>query len=748
MKVEPARVAGSALLRYVALATMLALPAAAASAPATSLPPAAAVPAMSAPEVFRRMSAEPWISRTATLAELGFNGPLVLGYPETQREIALPVPPGIPLSNATLQVDASFVRADGGRTTLILSLDGFPVSARPVATERGDGSLTLAVDGTPRPSGIVRFNIDWRTALGRENTCTDSRTPGNLLRIEPSTRFTYRYDGSAVQDLSTAWSALPSSPLILIAGNKLSADAYDSAWRLGVALERAGKRPRIKALPSVGDVVDLQGVVVPPALRRIPAFAALADGGKRRIKELAEIGALMALGQAGPLQPDIVIGDRATGSVVTEALDELRVQLPADVLEPFAQWRAQALEGWGRQLAAGQVRLTNVFGRPAIVVGPDAGAHAAALFTQSWQQVAMGPSLVVHAADEPRADLAAVSLKYLGAKPATLDVLSRADWTAGFDIGAVAMDGRGPGSLVMDVAAAPGASRMPPVVSVFLNDVLLAAKEMEATGRRERIVAPIPRNVLSTRNDIRVSFVRQQASDRCRETPEAYPVSVLASSHIVLDSIPPMGDFSGVISRFANGVNLLVPIAYLYDSQNTLPRVISLATSTGVAPGRARFIPVLDVGPPKIKGPFLAIDVPLNDADRSEVKLQGGRLFVGEQGERPLLDVTGLNRAGLLEVTRMGRDSGAIYRTLGRDAPPIDRPMRLSGGNIAVIGMTGLRAELNTVDPSGQGMARESRPSLTERGYWWLLPLVVAAFVGALLVHAYRVRRRRNGDET
>jgi hypothetical protein len=713
---------------------------------ASALPPMAAASAVSASDVFRRMSADPWIARVVSFADLGFKGPLVLGYPDTQREITLPVPPGVPLANATLQVDASFVRADGGRTTLILALDGFPVSARPVAAERGDGSLTLAVDGAPRPSGLVRFNIDWRTAIGRENTCTDSRTPGNLLRIEPSTRFTYRYDGSAVQDLSTAWASLPSSPMILIAGSKLSADAYDSAWRLGVALDRAGKRPRIMAFPAVGDVVDLEGVVVPSALRRIPAFAALADGGKRRIKDLAEIGALMSLGQGGPLQADIVIGDRATGSVLAQALDELRAQLPAEVVDAFSEWRGRALDGWGRQLAAGQVRLTNVFGRPAIVIAPDAGGHAAALFTQSWHQVAMGPLLTVHAADEPKADLAAVSLKYLGAKPATLDVLARADWNAGFDIGAVAVDGRGPGTLVVDVAAAPGAARTPPVVSVFLNEVLLAAKEMEANGRRERIVAPIPRHVLSTRNDIRVSFVRQQASDRCRESPEPYPVSVLSSSHILLDRIEPLGDFSGLISHFANGVNLLVPVAYLYDSQNTLPRVISLASSTGVSPARARFIPVADVGPPKIKGPFLAIDVALQGTEKSEVKLEGGRLYLSNESERPLLDVSGLNRAGLLEVTRVGRDAGAIYRTLGRDAPPMDKPMQLSGGNIAVIGMGGLRAEVNTLDPSGQGMAREARPSLTDRSFWWLLPLLVAAFVGALLAYAWRVYQRKRSD--
>lgn len=714
---------------------------------ASALPPAAAASAVSASEVFRRMSTDNWIPRVVTFADLGLNGPLVLGYPETRREIALPVPPGVPLANATLQVDASFVRADGGRTTLILSLDGFPVSARPVSAERGDGSLTLAVDGAPRASGLVRFNMDWHTAIGRENTCADSSTPGNLLRIEPTTRFSYRYDGSAVQDLSTAWASLPSSPMVLIAGNKLSADAYDSAWRLGVALERAGKRPRIKALPAVGDLVDLQGVVVPTALRRIPAFAALADGGKHRIKDAAEIGALMALGQGGPLQADIVIGDRATGSVLAQALDELRAQLPAEVLDAFSQWRTRALDGWGRQLAAGQVRLTNVFGRPAIVVAPDAGGHAASLFARSWQQLAMGPLLTVAAADEPKADLAAVSLKYLGAKPATLDVLSRGEWHADFDIGAVAIDGRGPGSLVMDVAAAPGASHTPPVVSVFLNEVLLAAKQMQADGRRERIVAPIPRNVLSTHNDIRVSFVRQQASDRCREMPEPYPVSVLASSHILLDKIEPLGDFSGLISRFADGVNLLVPIAYLYDSQNTLPRVISLASSTGVSPARARFIPVVDVGPPRIKGPFLAIDVPLKDAEPSEVKLQGGRLLLAGESQRPLLDVSGLNRAGLLEITRLGRDPGAIYRTLGRDAPLMDKPMRLSGGNVAVIGTSGLRAELNTLDPSGQGMARPARPALADRSAWWLLPLlVVVGVVAGLLAHAYRARKSRKGD--
>lgn len=705
-----------------------------------TLPPVAAQAAVSPGDAFRKMSSDPWVSRVITFAELGLP-PIVLGYPDTLRDVTLPVPPGVQLHNATLQMDASFVRADGGRTTLILSLDGLPSSARAVPAERGDGSVTLAVDGAPRTSGVLRFGVDWRTNMGRENTCADQRTPGNLLRIEPTSRLSYRFDGSTLQDLPSAWAVLPASPVVLVMGSRMSAQAYDSAWRVGVALERTGKHPRIRVIPTVGEVVDLQGVVVPAPLRAIPAFAALADGGKRRIKDLAELGALMALGQAGPLQADIVVGDRASRGLVAQALDELRAQLPQAALEPFAEWRERALDGWGKQLAPGQLRVANVFGRPAIVVAPDAGAQLAGLFSQSWQH-AGAQALNVISADDPRSDVSSVSLKYLGAKPGSLDVVSRADWSAGFHVSALAAEGRRPASLVIDVAAAPGAARTTPVASVFMNDVLLAARELEAHGKRERIVAPVPRHVLGAQNTIRVSFVRQQATDRCRETPESYPVSVLASSHMTLDKIDPGPDFSGLITRFANGANLLVPVTYLQDAGNSLPRVISLAASTGVSPSRATFTAVADAGPHKVKGPFLALDVALHDTD-SEVKVEAGRLYLAGGSDRPLLDVNGLMRPGLIEVVKHGGQVGAAYRSLGREGPVPDRPMQLTQGNVAVFGSNGLRAEINTWDPTGQRVVGETRPTLVSSANTWPGWLLTLGFVGGLGGWGWRAWRRK-----
>ncbi len=162
-------------------------------------------------DAFRRMTADTWVTRSVGFSELGFKGPLVLASTDNRREIYLPVPANVPLGDGALQLDANYLRADGGRTTMIVSLDNYPVSARAFVQEKGDASLPLAVDGAARASGFVRVGVNWTSAVARDSICADARTPGNILRIEPTSRFTYKYDGAAIRDLSTAWGALPAT---------------------------------------------------------------------------------------------------------------------------------------------------------------------------------------------------------------------------------------------------------------------------------------------------------------------------------------------------------------------------------------------------------------------------------------------------------------------------------------------------------------------------------------------------------
>ena len=698
-------------------------------------------------EVFQRLNADNWVSREVTLAELGFTGPLVLGAPDTRREIYLPVPANVPLSSGEIKLNASYMRADGGRTSLLVSLDSYPVSSRPFAQEKGDASLVVGVDGAPRPSGFVRLGLVWGTAMGADLICADARTPGNVLRVEADSRFNYRYDASAIRDLTTAWGALPAMPVILISSKNLGSDAYDSAWRMGSALERVGKRSKIVALPLVGDVVDLEGITIPPGLRGVPAFAALSQGGKYKLKDASELGALLSLGANGPFRADIIIADKALTAAMGSAFEALRTQLQAsapDAVSAYGEWRARALDLSSRSPAAKEVRLATVFGRPVIVVAPDAGAKAAGLFGAYWNKLAVSPLMVVQAADEPVGDTSAVSLKYLGGKPGSFDVLAHADWNTTFDIGAVAADGRLPATLVLDVAAAPSAARTPPVVAIFMNDILLGAKQLEANGKRERITAPVPAYSLAARNLLRVSFTRQLASDRCRETPEAYPVSVLPSSHMLLEKVTPSDDFTGMVSRYAAGAHVMVPASYLADSANSLPRVVRLAATTGVSPVNARFTAVNGDAVPSPGGSFLALDLPFKDT-KSRVKLDAGHVVMASDENKVFLDVTGLNKVGIAEVVKFGSDTGVWYRNAGQQPPSMDKAMLLGQGDVAIIGSNGLIGEINTNDPTGRGVVGgQHRPWMFSFSFWWLLPVLVFALLIVLLVFASRRRRRAN----
>ena len=116
-----------------------------------------------------------------------------------------------------------------------------------------------------------------------EAVCTDQTAIGNVLRLAPSTRLTYRYDANNIRDLRTAWSALPQTPTIVIGARHVDASSYDAAWRAAALMQRDGREVAIRTWPKAGETVELGALDVPDALRALPAFAALAAGGTHRL---------------------------------------------------------------------------------------------------------------------------------------------------------------------------------------------------------------------------------------------------------------------------------------------------------------------------------------------------------------------------------------------------------------------------------------------------------------------------------
>lgn len=696
---------------------------------------------------FAEWSGDSTVNRQMTLRELGFRQPLVLSGQESQREVYLPVPAGVATRDAQLQLDGRYVRGHAGRTSGLWSVDGDPIAARSITDAQGDASQLLAIDGEPRQNGFVRVGVGWWSIVS-DYQCADQSAPANVLRLSPDSRFSYRFDGRAVDTVAKAWGALPPQVRLLVDGKALQAPAYDAAWRIGTALQAGDKQVQVVALPKVGDSVDLAGISIPASLQGVPAYAALAAGERAHaIKDLAEVGALLSLRDSGPLAADVMIGSDALRAGVRAALDALAAQVGAagaDAGTAFAAWRGTDMGGLEKPAANASVSVVAVAGRPTLVVDPAAAGKVAGLFAEQWRSYALGRSLQVSAAGTPRLDGDQVLLSRLGNIAGTMDVVTRADRSASFDLGALSADGRLPEEVVIDVSAAPNAAGQGAVATIYLNDYLLGGKVLSANGQPQRLVAKVPAYALSSRNEIRVSFLRQPARPYCHDPATGYPVSILPSSHLTLAKRSLGSDFVGASSQLSRGNQVFVPGAWLQDAPASLGKVIAVASAVGASP-EASELKVVDAGAAVSPGaPWLAFGVAPAGVDVAGLK--DGHLLIGGTSQ-PLLDVSGLDRAAVVQVGSSGGQLGVLYSDLGAQAPSFGAPFRLLRGDLAVLDGSDAVREFDRQDPYGTRIAQDGNPqSKWERHMVWLLLLVGVIVFALLAARVTQVRRRKSAN--
>lgn len=693
---------------------------------------------------FTEWTGDSTVSRQMTLRQLGFRQPLVLSGQESQREVYLPVPVGVPTREAQLQLDGRYVRGHAGRTSGLWSVDGDPMAARLITDAQGDASQLLAIDGQPRDNGFVRIGVGWWSVVS-DYRCADQSAPANVLRLSPDSRFSYRFDGRAVDTVAKAWGALPPRVRLLVDGKALQAPAYDAAWRIGAALQTGGKQVDVVALPKVGDSVDLSGISIPASLQGVPAYAALAAGERAHaIKDLAEIGALLTLRDSGPLAADVMIGSEALRNGVRAALDALAAQVAgtgAEAATAFNAWRSADMAALEKPVANGSVSVAAIAGRPTLLVDPAAGGKVAGLLSEQWRQYALGRSLKVEQAGTPVMEGDRVLLSRLGNIAGTQDIVTRGDRSATFELGALSADGRLPEEVVLDVSAAPNAAGQGAVATIYFNDYLLGAKVLAADGKPQRLVAKVPTYALSARNEVRVSFLRQPARPYCHDPATAFPVSILPSSHLTLAKRTLGADFIGAASQLAHANEVFVPAPWLQDAPASLAKVIAIASAVGASPQAAE-LKVVDAAAAISPGkPYLAFGLAPSGVNLAGLK--DGHLVIAG-APQALLDLTGLEHAAAVQVTSAGGHIGVLYSDLGAQGPALDTPFRLLRGDLAVIDGSDVVRDFDSQDPYGSRIAQEGNPqSKWEQHMVWLLVLVGVVVLALLAARVAQIRRRR-----
>lgn len=704
--------------------------------------------AMASPasDALQRLQGDTWINRSFALSDIGITEAVLLSGYDSRQEFYLPVPRTLPLSNATIDFSGRYYKAEEGRTAMLLFVNGKPVHSRRIEAPEGDAGYSIKVDTGTRSTNFVRLGVNWNNNVSRR-ICEVDRATGNVLSVSPDTRFNYRFSSGDLTSLSDAWITLPARPTLLVASREVSKDTYDTAWRIGVALEQANRRVQVKAFPMPGDTIDTTGWQVAPGLAALPAFSGLAAGNPRYVlKDAAEIGALVVLGSSAATG-DIAVSDAALQAQINKALDALAAQLASDpeATRVFATWRTLQTAIADGAAPANQIRLATLGARPVILVAEKAGAQAAGIFADVWRNLLASRKVTVNAADTPDvSDRSVIRLTNLGGSDASFDVVSRGDWTATLPLGAVAVNGRMPSDLVIDVAAAPGASSTRPVASVFWNNVLLSAKRLEADGRPERLDARVPGYALGLSNVVRVSFQRQPYSNDCNETPQGFPVNVLPTSYVRGGDAAPDGTFVGLLPLMSGTPQVVVPQAYLADAPATLMRVVRIAVAAGVTPVRAELV-VAQNGAFSPTKPFLAMQAAIDGAS-SKVEVKDAHLRINGQ-KFPWVDIDGLSQLSTVEVSRANGHDGLLWQPLGAQTALPQKPFVLNRGDIAMIGADGPSSWIDSSNPSASYPPRAGESAFYEwrRYLSWGVPIVSIALLLILLlmVWAYRAKRRQ-----
>lgn len=689
-------------------------------------------------DAIRQLGASDRLQRSVTLKELGIVDPVVLAGTATQ-DFYLPVPRGLPLGDASIAFDGRYLKGEPGTSTVVISLNGTPAVSQTVPDGEGTLQRNLPVAQPARASDFVRLGVNWRNRNNSQQRCDENHSLANSLTISPQTRLSYRLDPRDVRTIEDVWNTLPVRTTVLVSGRQLEQASFDSAWRIGASLQRNNRRMQVRALPAVGEVIDLRGLEVPAALAGVPAFAALRGAEpQHKLASDAELGALIMLGSA-QVSGDIVVADKALQQRLTAAFAALQTQLAADpdAGQALQQWRARRAPLASEALASQQLRALPMGRQMVLAVASDAGARVAGLQEAALQRLLVSDNVTVAAAQPPQWDEAkGIRLSSLGGSPDSFDVLSRGEWTMNFPLSAVASQGRMPGEITLYVAAAPGASATRPVATLFWNGMLLSARQLDANGQPERLRARVPGYALGINNTLRVSVQRQPYSADCNEIPQPYPASVLpAISYVTPGKAEPNGSFIGLLPLLGARSQLLVPASYLSAAPAALERMANLAAASGLSASQAELVVAQADAPAKPSMPFVAMEVPVDGAKPLVTVTDGQQLRIRGKS-LDWLDIKGLKQLSSAEVVTAGGQQGVLWRAIGEWTGGLGEPFLLNRGNIAVIGGDGPLAWVDSSNPDAgipsgprEGAFHEWRNFLS-----WSVPGIAIALVVVVLL--------------
>lgn len=628
------------------------------------------------------------MTTTVSLADIGFVNGIRFANLAGRRELFVPLPQGAALAATALVLVLDDLSAHDARRNIEVLINSRSVAAIPLDGKGTARTVRIPLGKTQAQGGFLKLAFVYSGAATQDR-CIDVRYVGDSLTLRPESGIELEFDPAVLQDVATIAALMPRDVNVLLPSRHLSEANFATALTVSRSLAATGRRATFHTgFSPPPDVVD-------------------ASGRRQWTHGLIVVGA----------------PGEVTGAVLAGASTQL-VPIPG----------------------AGEINTIRLGGYPALLVTEDASVRAASLLgnaslaaTRSLANASVGavaaPSL---AADR-------VTFDQLGIAAATTEVFGRADIGIAIDTRNLPAETQ-LARLLLNVMVAPDGGGEKAVISIFVNEKLLASAVAES-GEPTRIDIPLPDGLVDTIANVRAVVQRRTPQGDCRFEPQGYPAQILGSSAVILAPAGTVHDFADLSTRWTNGVVVMVPPAAAERPEQYLGLLANMVGSLSPELAPLNVVFVDNITPAKPTAPFIVVSAQPPSGTEPHVRFDRGRVAVNDRSGRTLLDLGGFASGAVAQLVSADGHPGIWVKPLAADnalpAPPL---LRLGRGDVAFIDQKGVALAMSTDRDTLIRVAYPDQVSWTTVGTRFQSWIVGALWLFATITFLYtlqRMRRRR-----